>query len=92
LALVQERKRGRSSFFEGRTKGLADIAHMEFDVAVKMGCNDDRSCIQAKAWQDWRTPCPKAMPPDQFRLVRDEIKEKVKELLARYEPVMQECH
>jgi arsenate reductase len=74
-----------------QSKGLAEIAPMEFDVAVKMGCNDDCSCIQAKAWQDWRTPCPKEMSPDQFRLVRDEIKERVKELLASFEPVLQEC-
>jgi len=32
------------------------------------------------------------MPPDQFWAVRDEIKEKVKELLASFEPVLQECH
>jgi hypothetical protein len=35
-------------------------------------------------------PCPKEMPPEQFRAVRDEIKEKVKELLATLDPVVRE--
>lgn len=65
-----------------RSKGLADISNMEFDVAVEMGCDDACSCIKARAWEDWKTPCPKAMPPERFRAVRDEIAEKVKELLA----------
>jgi hypothetical protein len=56
---------------------------MEFDVAVTLGCGDDCACINARAWEDWKIPCPKAMPPEQFRAVRDEIGEKVKALLAR---------
>jgi arsenate reductase (thioredoxin) len=73
-----------------RSKGLADLAPMEFDVSVKMGCNDACSCIQAKVWQDWRTPCPKAMPLEQFRAVRDQIKEMVKELLASLDLAVQQ--
>jgi protein-tyrosine-phosphatase len=65
-----------------RSKGLAEVANMEFDVAVTLGCGDDCSCIKAKVWEDWKIPCPKAMPPAQFRAVRDEIGEKVKALLA----------
>jgi arsenate reductase len=68
---------------EYRSKGLAEVSDMEFDVAVTLGCGDDCSCIKAKAWEDWKTPCPKAMPPEQFRAVRDEIGEKVRRLLAR---------
>ena len=65
-----------------RSKGLAEVSDMEFDVAVTLGCDDDCSCIKAKAWEDWKTPCPKALP-EQFRAVRDEISERVKTLLAR---------
>ena len=66
-----------------RSKGLAEISDLEFDVAVTLGCGDDCSCVKAKEWEDWNTPCPKAMPPEQFRVVRDEIGKKVKQLLAR---------
>jgi protein-tyrosine-phosphatase len=66
-----------------RSKGLAEVSDKEFDVAVTLGCGDDCSCIKAKAWEDWKTPCPKAMPPEHFRAVRDEIGEKVRGLLAR---------
>ena len=52
-----------------RSKGLAEVSDKEFDVAVTLGCGDDCSCIKAKAWEDWKTPCPKAMPPEQFRAV-----------------------
>ena len=67
---------------EHRSKGLAELADLEFDVAVTLGCGDDCSCIKARSWEDWNTPCPKAMPPEQFRAVRDEIGEKVRGLLA----------
>jgi arsenate reductase (thioredoxin) len=66
-----------------RSKGLPEVSAMEFDVAVTLGCGDDCSCIKAKAWEDWKTPCPKALPPEQFRAVRDEISGQVKALLAR---------
>jgi arsenate reductase (thioredoxin) len=66
-----------------RSKGLAEISDLEFDVAVTLGCDDDWSCVKAKAWEDWKVPCPKAMPAEEFRVVRDEIGESVKTLLAR---------
>jgi protein-tyrosine-phosphatase len=65
-----------------RSKGLAEVANMEFDVAVTLGCGDDCSIVKTKAWKDWKTPCPKAMPLDQFRAVRDKIGENIKGLLA----------
>lgn len=65
-----------------RSKGLAEISDLEFDVAVTMGCGDDCSCIKAKTWEDWKIPCPKAMPSEQFRAVRDLIGERVKSLLS----------
>jgi arsenate reductase len=75
-----------------RSKWLWELPDVEFDVAVTMGCGDDCSCIKAKVWEDWKIPCPKAMPSEQFRAVRDEIKEKVKELLATFDPVVQKSH
>jgi protein-tyrosine-phosphatase len=64
-----------------RSKSLADLAGQEFDVAVTMGCGDECPFVRAKARQDWQIPDPKAMPPAEFRAVRDLIESKVKELL-----------
>ena len=50
---------------------------------MTMGCGDECPALRAKRREDWNIPCPKEMPPDQFRAVRDLIGEKVKALLAR---------
>jgi protein-tyrosine-phosphatase len=65
-----------------RSKGLSDLPDVEFDVAVTMGCGELCPPLRAKAREDWDVPCPKALPPEQVRGVRDLIGEKVKALLA----------
>jgi protein-tyrosine-phosphatase len=64
-------------------KGLSEVADVEYDVAVMMCCEDECPFPKAKHREVWSIPVPKEMSPDQFRRVRDEIGEKVKELLAR---------
>ena len=64
-------------------KRLSDLPDVEFDVAVTLGWEGDAPDLRARRREDWRTPCPKHMPPDEFRAVRDRIGERVKELLAR---------
>jgi arsenate reductase len=64
-----------------RSKGLQDLAGIEFDAAVTMGCGDECPLIHAKRRVDWQIPDPKEMPPERFREVRDLIEAKVKELL-----------
>jgi protein-tyrosine-phosphatase len=64
-----------------RSKGLAELADLDFEVAVTMGCGDECPFIRSKRREDWNIPDPKAMPPDRFREVRDLIESKVKELL-----------
>ncbi len=66
------------------SKGIAELAALEFDAAVTMGCGDECPFIRAKLRQDWKIPDPKEMPPDQFRAVRDLIEQKVKELLSEF--------
>jgi protein-tyrosine-phosphatase len=65
------------------SKGLAELAGEPFDVAVTMGCGDECPFIQARERIDWHIPDPKELPPEQFRVVRDLIEARVKELLAR---------
>jgi protein-tyrosine-phosphatase len=66
-----------------QSKGLADLPDVEFDVAVTMGCDDICTGLRAKVRENWNVPCPKAMPPDRFRGVRDLIGEKVRALLEK---------
>jgi protein-tyrosine-phosphatase len=64
-------------------KGLSELPEVEFDVAVTMGCENERLVLKAKRREDWIIPCPKAMSMAQFQEVRDEIKVKVQDLLDR---------
>jgi arsenate reductase (thioredoxin) len=63
------------------SKSLADLPDLPFDVAVTMGCGDQCPNLKATRHEDWNIPDPKGMPPDEFRVVRDFIASKVKELL-----------
>jgi protein-tyrosine-phosphatase len=66
-----------------RSKGLQELAAMEFDVAIGMGCVDEGCPILlAKRHEEWDIPDPKNLPDNGFRAVRDHIEMKVKELLA----------
>ena len=64
-----------------RSKGLSELAGIEFDAVATMGCGDECHSIKAERRVDWQIPDPKEMSPDEFRAVRDLIGRKVKELL-----------
>jgi arsenate reductase len=66
-----------------RSKSLDEVAALDFDAAVTMGCGDACPHVAARLREDWNVPDPRDMPPDEFRQVRDLIEHKVKELLAR---------
>ena len=65
-----------------QSKSLAEIPAGEFDAVVTMGCGDSCPLVPAKQRIDWQIPDPREMPPDEFRVVRDLIGEKVRQLLA----------
>jgi protein-tyrosine-phosphatase len=48
-----------------------------------MGCGDECPLVRARYREDWEIPDPRDMPPEQFRIVRDLIESKVKDLLTR---------
>jgi arsenate reductase (thioredoxin) len=65
------------------SKSLDEIKKFApFDVVVTMGCGDACPWMPAKKFIDWDISDPGDMNEDDFRKVRDEIKEKVKLLLA----------
>jgi arsenate reductase len=69
-----------------QSKSLDDLPDVEFDVAVTMGCGDSCPHLKATHREDWQIPDPKAMPPEEFREVRDLIARKVKELCQPNNP------
>jgi protein-tyrosine-phosphatase len=64
------------------SKGLDELPALEFDAAITMGCGDECPNVRAKVRADWGIPDPKHLPPEEFRQVRDQIGERVRELLA----------
>ncbi len=64
-----------------RSKSLADLPEIPFDVAVTMGCGDECPNLKADRREDWPIPDPKELSPEQFRAVRDSIASRVKGLL-----------
>jgi protein-tyrosine-phosphatase len=64
------------------SKGLDELPGVEFDAAITMGCGDECPNVRARLRADWGIADPKHMSPEEFRQVRDQIGEKVRELLA----------
>ena len=66
-----------------RSTGLDELPDVSFTMAVTMGCGDVCPQIRARLHEDWALPDPKDLPPDDFRQVRDTIRDKVADLLTR---------
>ena len=66
-----------------RSKSLDDIAGLEFDAVVTMGCGDSCPWVPARLREDWALPDPRHMDDAAYREVRDEISDRVRDLLAR---------
>ncbi|HEU4706514.1 MAG TPA: arsenate reductase ArsC [Solirubrobacterales bacterium] len=52
------------------------------DVVVTMGCGDECPYIPGKRYLDWDLPDPKGQPIEAVRATRDEIEQRVQELIA----------
>ena len=63
------------------SKSLDDIPDIEYDAVVTMGCGDACPHVRAKRRVDWAIPDPKHMEPEEFRKVRDFIRDQVDGLL-----------
>jgi arsenate reductase len=68
-----------------RSKSIVDLPDIEFDFVATMGCGDACPFVRAKRREDWDIPDPKALPPEEFRAVRDLIGSKVETLLKTLE-------
>jgi len=54
----------------------------EADVVVTMGCGDACPVYPGKRYEDWELEDPAGKPLETVRRIRDEIDERVRELLA----------
>ena len=68
---------------KNKSKGLSNLPQQQWDYVVTMGCGDACPVVPAKAKFDWPLPDPKKMPLDQFRVVRDQIEKRVRELIEK---------
>jgi len=64
------------------SKSLDDIPDLEFDYAISLGCGDECPMVKARMHIDWDIPDPRGMGIDEFRRVRDMIRERVQRLLV----------
>lgn len=65
------------------SKSLDQIPDIEYDLVVTMGCGDRCPYVRARQREDWAIPDPKHMPPEEFRAVRDLIRDKVAVVVTR---------
>ena len=65
-----------------RPQRLSQELATEADVVVTMGCGDACPYIPGKRYIDWELPDPKGRPIDEVRRLRDEIAERVQQLVA----------
>jgi protein-tyrosine-phosphatase len=64
------------------SKSLDEIQG-EFDAVVTMGCGDSCPWVPARIREDWALTDPKHLEGDAYRAVRDDIRARVRDLLAR---------
>ena len=62
-------------------KPLTDDVVQAADVVITMGCGDACPVYPGKRYQDWELVDPDGKPVDEVRRIRDEIAERVKQML-----------
>ena len=66
-----------------RPKGLDDLAPIEMDFLITMGCEETCPAVLAKKIIEWKIPDPKGKSIEFYREIRDVIEEKVKTFLEK---------
>lgn len=64
-----------------RSKSLDELPAVTFDFVATMGCGDACPMVRAGQRADWSIPDPKHLPADEFRAVRDSIREQIHDML-----------
>ena len=64
------------------SKSLEEIPDVVYDFVATMGCGDECPTVRAKRREDWQIPDPKDFSIEQFRVTRELIEQKVKDILS----------
>ncbi|MCX5642409.1 MAG: arsenate reductase ArsC [Candidatus Omnitrophica bacterium] len=64
-----------------QSKGFDQLPVKEFDFVITLGCQDVCPFVPAKQHIDWNITDPKGKDAEFFRKVRDDIADKVKDLI-----------
>lgn len=67
-------------------KILTTEAVKESDVVITMGCGDTCPIFPGKRYEDWELTDPAGRPVDEVRPIRDDIKQRVENLLTELLP------
>ena len=67
-------------------KILTTDAVRESDVVITMGCGDTCPIFPGKRYEDWELTDPAGRPVEEVRPIRDDIKQRVENLLAELLP------
>ncbi len=63
------------------SKSSGDVPAIDYDAVISL-CGDRCPAIPAMRRLNWSVPDPKDMSPDEFRAIRDDIAERVRNLVA----------
>jgi protein-tyrosine-phosphatase len=63
------------------SKALTDLPAEQFDFVATMGCGDNCDFIAAHRKEDWQLPDPKHLPAEEYRMVRNQIRDRVQGML-----------
>ena len=65
-----------------QSKSLASFdSSIQWDYVVTMGCGDACPAVSGRQRLDWQIEDPKNLTDDQFREIRDEIKDRIQRLI-----------
>ncbi len=73
------------------SKSLDELPEVEFDFVATMGCGDACPMVRARQREDWAIPDPKHLPPDEFRVVRDLVRDQVRAALENLGVPTSDC-
>jgi arsenate reductase (thioredoxin) len=66
---------------DARPQLLTEELAARVDVIVTMGCGDQCPYFPGKRYLDWGLPDPKGRPTDEVRAIRDDIEQRVEQLV-----------
>jgi arsenate reductase (thioredoxin) len=68
---------------QAKPQKLTEELARDAQLLITMGCGDKCPCVPGLRRDDWPLRDPKALPTEEVRAIRDDIKSRVQDLLRR---------